>query len=110
MKYIHCFLALLALIGHSSLKAQCTTCTAITIPVDLSADPDTVWTYTGTRSGTCCGIASGQACIRFNVTVHPQATQIGFNVANPAPPGGAFYQLNCGPQTSLGTPLCVNGL
>ena len=110
MKQIQYFLVFLALLGQESLKAQCTTCTALTIPVDLSADPDSVWTYSGTRSGSCCGIASGQACIRFNVTVHPQATQIGFNVANPAPPGGAFYQLNCGPQTSLGTPLCVNGL
>jgi gliding motility-associated-like protein len=78
--------------------------------VNLSANPDTVWTYTGTRLGSCCGISGGQECIRFNVTVHPQATQIGFNVANPAPPGGAFYQVNCGAQTSLGTPLCITGL
>ena len=108
--YILSFLVLLGMIMADRTAAQCTSCTATTITVNLSANPDTVWTYTGTRNGSCCGIESGQRCIRFNVTVHPQATQIGFNVANPAPPGGAFYQVDCGPQTSLGTPLCITGL
>jgi hypothetical protein len=42
--------------------------------------------------------------------VHPQATEVSFGVANPSPPDGAFYQVDCGPPTSLGTPLCVSGM
>ncbi len=31
-------------------------------------------------------------------------------MASPAPNGAAYYQINCGPQTSLGTPACVSGM
>nr|MDQ3100249.1 hypothetical protein [Bacteroidota bacterium] len=111
MKYLNRCLLLLALLTSAPLLyGQCTTCTATTINVDLSSKPDTVWTYNGTRAGGCCNIPGNQECIRFNVTIHPTASQIGFDVSNPAPQGGAFYQLNCGAQTSLGTPLCVTGL
>ncbi len=92
----------------SGLKAQSCACGAVTtFVVNLSAKPDTTWSVQSTRNGLCCGATLPSACIRFLVTVHPQATQVGFNVQNPAPPGGAFYQVDCGPQTSLGTPLCI---
>lgn len=88
------------------LKAQ-----SPTINVDLSANPDTTWSITDiSRNGLLCGASGSTNCIKFNVTVNTQTAQIGFNVLNPALPGGATYQVNCGTPTSLGTPLCVSGL
>jgi len=101
---------LIQTINHFEINAQCTPCgSPTTFAVNLSANPDTTYSMTSTRSGLCCG-ATGTNCIRFDVTINSGANEVSFNVANPAPPGGAFYQVNCGPPTSLGTPLCVTGM
>jgi hypothetical protein len=101
------FLVLLFFSFSYELKAQ--TCTAVTIPVDLTANPDTTWTITNiSRNGLCCNASN---CIKFDVTVNPQSTQLGFNVLSPAPTGNsAYYEVNCGPPTSLGVPLCISGM
>ena len=102
--HLLCFLLLVSL--KNELKAQ----TPI-ITVNLSANPDTIWSVTNiSRNGLLCGATGSKECIKFDITVSPQTAQIGFNVLNPAPPGGATYQLNCGTPTSLGTRLCVSGL
>jgi large repetitive protein len=95
----------------NSQVCDCSTggCSAITINVDLSSNPDTTYVLTGqTRNGLCC-LQTGTKCIRFNITVNPLSDLINFQVANPAPPGGAFYQIDCGAPTSLGTPACISG-
>ena len=87
------------------LHAQ--TCTAVTYNVDLSASIDTSVVIQSTRNGDCCG---GTNCIRFDLIINPACSYVNFTVQNPAPPGNAaYYQVNCGPQTSLGTPICVVG-
>ena len=89
----------------NQLQAQ--TCTAITYNVDLSASVDTSVVIQSTRNGDCCG---GNNCIRFDLIINPACSYVNFTVQNPAPPGNAaYYQVNCGPQTSLGTPICVVG-
>ena len=83
------------------------TCTAITYNIDLSASVDTSVVIQSTRDGDCCG---GTNCIRFDLIINPACSYVNFTVQNPAPPGNAaYYQVNCGPQTSLGTPICVVG-
>jgi hypothetical protein len=102
----------LVLIYSKNGIGQCIPCDAGTtsFPVNFSSTPDTTYSLTSPRSGHCCGATGSTQCIKFEVTVHPQTTEIGFSVANPSPPGGAFYQVNCGPPTSLETPLCVTGM
>jgi gliding motility-associated-like protein len=82
-------------------------CTATSFDVDLSASIDTTVSFQSRRNGDCC---SGTNCVRFNLTINPACSFVNFDVANPAPPGNsAFYQVDCGPQTSLGTPVCIVG-
>lgn len=99
------------LLGLTLSYGQTCSCGAVTtFNVDLSAKADTTWSVVSTRSGHCCGATGSTKCIRFLVIVNPKTTEIGFDVQKPSPPGGAFYQVNCGTPTSLGTPLCVQGL
>jgi gliding motility-associated-like protein len=92
--------------GSKNLLAQCSSCTSVTINVNLSSVTDTVWNYTGQqRNGNCC---TGSNCIRFNVTLNPLSDLLNFTVINPSPSGSAFYQINCGPQISIGTPACIS--
>src|SRR5437762_4819744 len=82
-------------------------CTATTYDFDLSASIDTSVSVSSNRNGDCC---SGTNCIRFNLIINPACSYVNFSVASPAPNGSAFYQINCGPQTSLATPACVIGM
>ncbi len=87
------------------LRSQ--SCSATTFDVDLSASIDTTVSFQSTRNGDCC---TGTNCIRFNLTINPACSFVNFTVANPAPPGNAaYYQIDCGTPTSLGTPICVVG-
>jgi large repetitive protein len=95
----------------TSQVCDCSTggCSAVTIPVNLAGATDTTYVLNGqTRSGLCC-LQTGTKCIRFNINVNPLSDLINFQVANPAPPGGAFYQIDCGAPQSLGTPACISG-
>ena len=88
------------------LQAQ-VACTATSFDVDLSASIDTTVSFQSTRNGNCC---AGNNCIRFNLILNPACSYVNFSVANPAPPGNApYYQIDCGPLTSLGTPICIVG-
>jgi gliding motility-associated-like protein len=89
------------------MKAQCVPCGAITFTINLSSKADTAYVQNGpARSGTCC---TGSNCVNFVVYLNPGSDLLSFNVTNPAPSGSAFYQINCGPQISIGTPACVPG-
>src|SRR5215831_13956722 len=83
-------------------------CTAVTYSFDLSSSIDTtVILSSAHRNGDCC---TGTNCIRFDLTINPNCSYVNFDVQNPAPNGSAYYQINCGPQTSLATPACVVGM
>jgi gliding motility-associated-like protein len=80
-----------------------------TINLDLSGKKDTTVVIDDvSRNGNVC---SGSNCIKFNITLNGSSDLLSLNVQSPAPPGSsAFYQVNCGPQTSLATPVCISGL
>lgn len=94
------------------LQAQNQTCgcdnTVPTFNINLTGNPDTSHTIQAVRNGYCCSASGPDRCISFNITVDAGANQVNFDVFNPAPPGGAFYQVGCGTPTSLGTPLCID--
>jgi len=105
MKRFFLLFFLISVIGR--LHSQCPACSAISFDVDLSASIDTTVSFESSRNGNCC---TGTNCIRFNLIINPACSFVNFDVINPAPPGNsAYYQIDCGPQTSLGTPVCVVG-
>lgn len=79
--------------------------------VNLSASPDAVWTSPNvSRQNLCCG-QTGVRCIEFQITLHPDAIAINFNIASGAiPPGSMFYQIDCGPPVVVGEPVCLSGV
>ncbi|MBL7963492.1 MAG: PKD domain-containing protein [Flavobacteriales bacterium] len=85
--------------------------TVPTLAVDLSASPSATWISPPMqRQDNCCGTTAPDRCIRFIVTLHPQAQGILFNIcAGAVPPGALYYQINCGPATAVGAPICLNG-
>jgi gliding motility-associated-like protein len=89
-----------------NLHAQCTPCgTVTTIAVDLTANPDTVWSIASTRNGLCCG-NTGTRCIRFDVTINSQANEISFNAAV----GNAgTYQIDCQGSYNTNSQYCIPG-
>jgi len=96
----------------SGLIAQSGSCDPATpfFNVDLSANPNSSWTSTPVaRIDHCCGVTGTSRCVEFLVTLAPSAVAINFDVASGANPPGWFYQVNCGPQIPMGTPICING-
>jgi gliding motility-associated-like protein len=79
--------------------------------VDLSASPYQNWLSPLTdRDGYCCGASAPDVCLEFVITLHPDAAAIVFNIASGAvPPGALFYQIDCGPPTAVGSPICLTG-
>lgn len=80
--------------------------------VDLTGNPQGTWTSPPViRNDNCCGTTSPDRCVEFEITLDPNATGITFNIIGGAIPGGAlFYQINCGPPTALGSPICLSGV
>jgi len=102
-----CFMLFVILFSIQTIRAQCPACGAITFTVDLTATVDTTWSLVSQiRSGNCC---ADNNCIRFVVYLNPNADLVNFNVVSPSPSGSAFYSINCGSLTSIGTPVCVYG-
>ena len=102
--------------GLSSLKAnaQC----AATVPtfiVNLSGAPDSTWISPPTvRVDTCCGVVNPDRCVLFIVTLDSNANGIIMDIpegggCGARPTGALFYQVNCGPQIPIGTPVCLSG-
>ena len=92
------------------LYSQCGPSTP-TFTVNLTGSPNGSWLSPNVvRNDVCCG-QNGVTCIKFIVTLDPNATGINFNIFSGAVPSGAlYYQVNCGPQTALGTPICLSGV
>lgn len=94
-----------------SANAQYCDSTVPTFNVDLSASPNMNWVSPAiTRQGHCCGVTNPDVCIEFVITLNANAIAVNFNIASGAvPPGALFYQIDCGPQTPVGSPICLNG-
>ncbi len=88
-------------------------CDAITptMNVDLTSSPTMNWISPSiVRDGNCCGTSNPDKCLEFVITLNPAAVAINFNIASGAiPPGAMFYQVNCGPSTPVGSPICLDG-
>jgi hypothetical protein len=77
--------------------------------LDFSSKKDTTLLISNvSRNGNVC---TGSNCIQFNITLNPGSDLVSLDIKSPAPTGAsAFYQVNCGPQTSLATPVCIYGM
>ncbi|MEM1320597.1 MAG: PA14 domain-containing protein, partial [Bacteroidota bacterium] len=75
---------------------------------DLSSDPSSSWISSNVmRSGTCCG-GSTSGCVEFELTLHPNAIGIQFDILSGTSASGN-YEVNCGTPTPLGDQICLNG-
>ncbi len=83
-----------------------------TFIVDLSDDADSLWlSDPAEREGSCC-FPSDDNCVQFALTLADDASGIIFYVPDgcgASPSGALFYQVDCGPPTSVGEPLCLDG-
>lgn len=79
--------------------------------VDLTSSPTATWTSPNIqRDGNCCGTSNPDKCLEFVLTLHPNAVSINFSIASGAVPSGSmFYQIDCGPMTPVGDPICLDG-
>lgn len=118
LRFVNCikvFIAAVVIIAmvHSFAFAQSGNCHPATpfFDVNLSSDPNGVWfSPSVARSNLCCTNTSPDRCIEFEITLSPQAVAINFQIASGAvPPGAMYYQINCGPQVQVGSPICLNG-
>lgn len=82
-----------------------------TFNVNLTGSPDSMWISPLTsRTDYCCGNSGNDRCVQIILTLDPTAQGIIFDVCDGAKPSGAmYYQVNCGPQTAVGAPICLNG-
>lgn len=94
------------------LNAQFCDSLTPTFNVDLTAAPNMSWVSPIiARNGSCCGSTNPDKCLEFVITLHPASAAIVFNFASGAvPPGALFYQIDCGPVTPVGSPICLTGV
>lgn len=104
-------IALLTL--FSSINAHSQYCDSLvpSINVDLSASPAVSWLSPNiVRDGNCCGSSAPDVCLEFVITLHPSTIALNFDIASGAvPPGALYYQVDCGPATAVGDPICLYG-
>ena len=80
--------------------------------VDLTGNPDSLWISSPpiVRAGSCCGSSWPDRCIVFFLTLDTATVAIYFEIIDGASPSGAlFYQLDGGPATPVGDPICLTG-
>ena len=105
----------LVTLGFSTASAQFCMPTVPTFTVDLTGSPDSVWTSPpNVRIDQCCGVTAPDKCVQFILTLDPNANSVVMDIPTGAgcgarPPGALFYQVNCGPQIAIGTPVCLVG-
>lgn len=110
-KYLKILFLLITVYSSTASAQDCDTCNStVTIYVDLSSNPDSTWLSPEIgRLGYCCSATGSMNCIRFYVTVHPDADQLAFTLASPPIPPGMEYQVDCGPLQSVNIPMCISG-
>jgi gliding motility-associated-like protein len=94
------------------LHAQYCNGSVPTFTVNLTGNPTGSWISPNVqRLDQCCGVLAPEECVQFIVTLDPASLGIVFDVYSGAmPPGALYYQINCGPQTPVGTPICLTGV
>ncbi|MBL4651298.1 MAG: SprB repeat-containing protein, partial [Flavobacteriales bacterium] len=104
------FVVMFSLVFTFEVSSQCDP-TVPSFVVDLSGNVDSLWISPDTsRVDNCCGTTSPDRCIRFILTLHPDAQGIIFDIYSGAvPPGALFYQIACGVQYPVGEILCLDG-
>jgi gliding motility-associated-like protein len=104
------------LLSLITANAQAPTCESI-VPfwqVNLTGQPQgTVYIPLHSRQGDCC---TDNVCTSIEVILDTGAAMIemGFDIVNHSnqaiPSGSLRYQVNCGPQTPPGVPICISGV
>jgi len=114
MKKIYTFLAYLFLFFCASSfkgygQSACSTCSVVTsFTANLSANPNSTYTVASIRNGLCCQGSGSDRCVRFEVTVHPQAAQIQFLVSTG---NNGTWEIDCAaPVYTPSSKPCLNGL
>ncbi|MBI2967478.1 MAG: PKD domain-containing protein [Bacteroidetes bacterium] len=79
--------------------------------LDLTGNPDSVWTSPTVKRGCqVCGAAAPDVCVTFIVTLDPGTQMISFNISSGAiPPGALYYEISCANPTEVGDSMCVTG-
>ena len=108
------FIVIFLLLGFFGLGANAQTYCDSLVPsfsVNLTSSPTATWTSPSIqRDGNCCGTTNPDKCLEFELSLHPNAVSINFDISSGAVPSGSmFYQINCGPQVPVGTPICLDG-
>lgn len=105
-----CMLFFCTKIGIAQPSGNCDPATPF-FNVNLSSNPNGTWVSPAApRVGNCCSTTAPDKCVEIKITLSPLAVAINFQIASGAvPPGALFYQINCGPQIAVGTPICLNG-
>lgn len=83
-----------------------------TFVVNLTGNPNGSWISPPvTRVDQCCGVTPPDKCVQFIITLDPNSNGLVFDIYSGAvPPGALFYQINCGPPTPVGAPICLSGV
>ena len=107
---VYIYFILLSSFLAGNIYSQCGPSTP-TFSVNLTGNPGGSWLSPNiVRNDVCCG-QNGVNCIKFVITLDPAAVGIEFSIASGATPGGALnYQVNCGPQTTVGNAICLSGV
>jgi len=95
---------------EAGAQSACNTCTVTssTFTANLSANPNSTYTVSSKRTNFCCQASGSDNCVRFEVTVHPQAAQISFLVSSG---NNGTWEINCtGPAYTPGQKPCLGGI
>lgn len=94
-----------------SVYAQPCSSNTPSFTVNLSSNPDSIWTSPDTaRLDYCCAASGSDKCIEFNLTLNAGASGIQLDIVSGAVPGGAlFYQIGCGSSYQVGQAICLTG-
>ncbi|MCX2738923.1 gliding motility-associated C-terminal domain-containing protein [Pontibacter anaerobius] len=105
-----CLLGVLQFVTSLNAFAQGKDNTVPTFTVDLRGKPNGVWNSGEvSRNGQLCGAASNENCVQFKILLDQNAEQMEFDIVDgPVPSGSMGYQIDCGPQTPVGQPICVD--
>lgn len=82
-----------------------------TYEVNLAGNIDSIWNSPpDVRNGNCCNTNFPDRCIAFRLTLDPGAAGIIFDLTSGAIPSGSlYYQVDCGPQQTVGSAMCLSG-
>jgi len=103
------FLSLMLSVFTGGLRAQCGPSTPSFTANLVGAPNGTIIVPNVARDDTCCGAMAPDKCIKITILLDVGAMGINFQVYGAVPPGALFYQIGCGPQIAVGTPICLNG-